>query len=101
MKNKKLKEAPESLQFAVYGGICGVIGLFSIVFLFFAVYECKPGLIDAVARSIVSITLALMSIHFGMRSKTREGIYIIILGISVIIIVSLLYIIGIIPCILS
>ena len=92
----------EDLQFAVYGGVCGIIGLISVLILFFAVLECKPAILDAVGRSIISLTMGILTIHFGYRAKEfKEGKTVMILGGVVLILVGLLYIIGIIPCAMS
>jgi len=92
----------EDLQFAVYGGVCGIIGLISILILFFAVLECKPAIPDAIGRSIISSALGILTIHFGNRAREfKEGKYVMILGGIILILVGLLYIIGIIPCAMS
>lgn len=97
-KNKKTGGDPETLEFAVYGGICGILGLLSIALLFIAVLECKPEILNVIGRSIISISLGLLSIHLGRKSKTKQGTLVILLGIGVLILVGLLYIFGIIPC---
>lgn len=92
----------EDLQFAVYGGVCGIIGLISILILFFAVLECKPAILDAIGRSIISSTIGILTIHFGYRAREfKEGKTVMVLGGVVLILVCLLYIIGIIPCAMS
>jgi hypothetical protein len=102
MVEKKNKiEGVETLQFAVYGGICGILGFLSIILLFIAVLECRPGIPNAIGRSIISTALAIMTMHFGRRSKTKQGISVIIFGIILLILVVLLYIFGIIPCAMS
>ena len=96
---KKIEEGSESLQFVVYGGICGVLGLLSIALLIIAVLECRPGIPNAIGRSIISIALAILTIHFGKRAKnTKQGVLVILLGIALLILVGLLYIFGIVPC---
>ena len=92
----------EDLQFAVYGGICGILGLVSLILLFIAVLECKPGIPNAIGRSLISLTLAILTIHFGYRARLfKEGKTVMLLGLSVLILIAILYIIGIIPCMLS
>jgi hypothetical protein len=86
------------LEYAVYGGICGLLGILSIIVLFFAVLECTPAVINAIIRRIISTSLALLTIHFGWKSQTKEGKSVITLGI-IIILVIITYIFGIIPCI--
>ena len=98
MKNKSKDKHIETLEFAVYGGICGILGLLSIILLFIAVLECRPGIPNAIGRSIISISLAIMTIHFGKKSPTKQGISIVIFGIILLILVIILYIFGIIPC---
>ena len=95
---RKKSSINETLEYAVYGGICGVLGLLSTLILFLAVLECKPAIINAIGRSIVSIGLALMTIHFGRKTKTKEGKSVILFGIVILIVVILCYIFGIIPC---
>jgi len=96
--NKKNNSSIETLEFAVYGGICGLLGLLSVVILFIAVLECRPAILNAIGRSIISISLSFLTIHFGRRSKTKEGKLVIILGIIVFVLVVVSYIFGIIPC---
>lgn len=96
--NKKNNSSIETLEFAVYGGICGLLGLLSVVILFIAVLECRPAVLNAIGRSIISISLSFLTIHFGRRSKTKEGKLVIILGIIVFVLVVVSYIFGIIPC---
>ena len=98
MKINEKNKYNETLEFAVYGGICGILGLLSIFFLFIAVLECKPAILNAIGRSIISTALAVMTIHFGRRSKTKQGFSLVLFGIILLILVVLLYIIGIIPC---
>jgi len=99
---EKKKKNTEDLQFAVYGGVCGIIGLLSLIILLFAVLECKPAVINAIFRSILSSSLGILSIHFGYRARMfKEGKTVMLLGASVIILVSIIYIIGIIPCMMS
>jgi hypothetical protein len=98
---KKIKDN-EDLQFAVYGGICGIIGLLSLIILFIAVYDCKPAILNAVGRSILSSALAVLTIHFGYRARMfKEGKTTILLGIILLILVGIVYIFGIIPCAMS
>jgi hypothetical protein len=63
-----------------------------------AVLECRPALLNAIGRSVVSISLSLLTIHFGRRSDTKQGKLVVILGILVMILVVLSYEFGIIPC---
>lgn len=99
VKIKRKIEGVETLQFAVYGGICAILGLLSLILLFIAVLECRPGIPNAIGRSIISIVLGLMAIHFGQRAKNhKQGIIVIFFGIVVLILVVILYIFGIIPC---
>jgi hypothetical protein len=96
------KKNIEDLQFAVYGGVCGVISLLSLIILFFAVLECKPAVSNAIGRSILSSALGILTIHFGYRARMfKEGKTIILLGIIILILVGILYIVGIIPCAMS
>lgn len=96
------KKNVEDLQFAVYGGICGILGLLSIIILFFAVLECKPAIPNAIGRSLISTAIGLLTIHFGYRARSfKEGKTVIILGIIILILIALLYGIGIIPCMMS
>lgn len=95
----KRESKGELLEYAVYGGICGLLGILSIIVLFFAVLECTPAVINAIIRSIISTSLALLTIHFGWKSQTKEGKSVITLGIIIIILVIITYIFGIIPCI--
>ena len=94
----KTTNAPETLQFAVYGGISGMLGLLSIILLFLTTLKCSSGVNNAVG---LSIALSILTIHFGLRAKTHEGKLVIILGIAVLILVGLIYAIGIIPCAFS
>ena len=99
--NEKKKDV-EDLQFAVYGGICGILGLLSIILLFIAVLECKPGIPNAIGRSLISLALAILTIHFGYRARLfKEGKTVMLMGFVVIILIALLYVIGIIPCLFS
>jgi hypothetical protein len=92
----------EKLQFAVYGGICGIIGLLSLIILFFSVLECKPAILNAILRSIISSALGILTIHLGYRSKEfKEGKIVIVLGMLIFIVIILLYIFGIVPCLSS
>ena len=101
-KKKEIYENPETLQFAVYGGICGILGLLSLIILFIAVLECKPAIPNAIGRSIISSALAILTIHFGYRAKEfKEGKTVMMLGGIILILVGILYIIGIIPCAIS
>jgi len=101
MKKEKTKNT-EDLQFAVYGGICWILGLLSLIILFIAVLECKPGIPNAIGRSIISSALAVLTIHFGYRAKDfKEGKTVMMLGGIILVLVSVLYIIGIIPCAMS
>lgn len=101
MLEKNSMKSPETLQFAVYGGITGMLGLLSLVLLFFSAFNCKAGLINAIGLSILSIVLSFMTITFGKRAKTYEGKLVIILGLVILIVVILLYVFGVIPCLLS
>ena len=98
METQKKNKYNETLEFAVYGGICGILGLLSIILLFIAVLECRPAIPNAIGRSIISTALAIMTIHFGRRSKTKQGISLVLFGIILLVLVVLLYIFGIIPC---
>jgi len=99
---EKKKKNIEDLQFAVYGGICGILGLLSLIILFVAVLECKPAVPSAIGRSLISSALGVLTIHFGYRTRMfKEGKTVMLLGLAVLILVSLLYIIGIIPCAMS
>jgi len=101
LKKDKSKNV-EDLQFAVYGGVCGILGLLSLIILFIAVLECKPAIPNAIGRSIISSALAILTIHFGYRAKEfKEGKTVMILGGLILVLVSILYIIGIIPCAMS
>jgi membrane protein DedA with SNARE-associated domain len=75
-----------------------LLGLLSVIILITAVLECRPALLNAIGRSIVSISLSLLTIHFGRRSDTKQEKLVVILGSIVLILVVLLYIFGIIPC---
>ena len=98
----KEKKNIEDLQFAVYGGVCGILGLLSLIILFVAVLECKPAIPSAIGRSLISLTLGVLTIHFGYRARMfKEGKTIMVLGLTVLILVVLLYILGIIPCAMS
>ncbi len=102
--NTKKKESKniEDLQFAVYGGACGILGLLSLIILFFAVLECKPAIPNAIGRSIISSALGVLTIHFGYRARMfKEGKSVMLLGCIVLILIGLLYLIGIIPCAMS
>jgi hypothetical protein len=102
VEKKKKSTNIEDLQFAVYGGVCGIIGLLSLVILFFAVLECKPAIPNAIGRSILSSALGFLTIHFGYRARMfKEGKTVILLGLVILILVGILYLIGIIPCALS
>lgn len=101
MKKEKTKNT-EDLQFAVYGGICWILGLLSLIILFIAVLECKPGIPNAIGRSIISSALGVLTIHFGYRAKDfKEGKTVMMLGGIILVLVCVLYIIGIIPCAMS
>ena len=92
----------ENLQFAIYGGICGILGLFSIIILFFAVLDCKSAIYNAIGRSLISLALGILTIHFGYRAREfKEGKTVMIFGAIILVLVGILYIIGIIPCIIS
>ncbi len=96
------KKNIEDLQFAVYGGVCGIIGLLSLTILFLAVLECKTAVPNAIGRSILSSTLGVLTMHFGYRARMfKEGKTIILLGFIVLILVGIIYIVGIIPCAMS
>jgi hypothetical protein len=98
MKKKETKNI-EDLQFVVYGGICGMLGLLSLIILFFAVLECKPAIPNAVGRSLISSALGVLTIHFGYRAREFEqGKTVILLGCAVLILVGILYVVGIVPC---
>ena len=100
--NKENAKNKEDLQFAVYGGICGILGLISLIILFIAVLECKPAILNAIGRSIISSALAILTIHFGYRAKDfKEGKSVIIFGGIILVLVVVLYIVGIIPCLSS
>ena len=101
MEENEPKKYPETLEFVVYGGICAILGFLSIIILFFTTVECKPAVLNAIGRSIVSFSLGILTIHFGRRSKAQEGKVVIIGGIIILILVGLTYIFGIIPCALS
>lgn len=101
MKKEKTKNT-EDLQFAVYGGICWILGLLSLIILFIAVLECKPAIPNAIGRSIISSALAVLTIHFGYRAKEfKEVKTVMMLGGIILVLVGVLYIIGIIPCAMS
>jgi len=96
------KKNIEELQFAVYGGVCGIIGLLSLFILFLAVLECRITIPNAIGRSILSSALGVLTVHFGYRARMfKEGKTIILLGFIVLILVVILYIVGIIPCTMS
>lgn len=96
---EKKKKNIEDLQFAVYGGVCGILGLLSLIILFLAVLECKPAIPNAIGRSIISSALGVLTIHFGYRARLyKEGKSVILLGFAILILVGILYIVGIIPC---
>ena len=96
------KKNVEDLQFAVYGGICGILGLLSLIILFLSVLDCKTGISNAIGRSLISLALSILTIHFGYRARLfKEGKITILLGFFLIILLIILYIIGIIPCMLS
>ena len=96
------KKNIEDLRFTVYGGVCGIIALLSLIILFIAVLECKPAVPYAIGRSILSLALGFLTIHFGYRARMfKEGKTIILLGIIVLILVGIIYIVGIIPCAMS
>ena len=98
MKKKETKNI-EDLQFVVYGGICGMLGLLSLIILFFAVLECKPAIPNAVGRSLISSTLGVLTIHFVYRTREfKQGKTVILLGCAVLILVGILYVVGIVPC---
>lgn len=101
MENDESKKYPETLEFVVYGGICAILGFLSIIILFFTAVECKPEVMNAIGRSVVSLSLGILTIHFGRRSNAREGKVVIIGGIVILILVGLTYIFGIIPCALK
>jgi len=96
------KKDVEDLQFAVYGGVCGILGLLSLIILFFAVLECRPAIPNAIGRSLISSALGIITIHFGYRARLfKESKTIILLGVVILILIALLYGIGIIPCMMS
>jgi len=96
------KKDIEDLQFAVYGGVCGIIGFLSLIILFFAVLECKPAIANAIGRSILSSALGVLTIHFGYRAREfKEGKTVMMFGGFLLVLVGILYIVGIIPCALS
>ena len=98
MKKKETKNI-EDLQFAVYGGICGMLGLLSLIILFLAILECKPAIPNAVGRSLISSTLGVLTIHFVYRTREfKQGKTVILLGCAVLILVGILYVVGIVPC---
>lgn len=99
---KEKSKNTEDLQFAVYGGICGILGLLSLIILFLAVLECKPAIPNAIGRSIISSALGLLTIHFGFRARLfKEGKTVMMFGGLILVLVGILYIIGIIPCAMS
>ena len=99
---EKKKKNIEDLQFAVYGGVCGLIGLLSLIILFIAVLECKPAIPNAIGRSIISSVLGVLTIHFGYRARMfKEGKTTILLGCIVLTLVGIVYIVVIIPCAMS
>ena len=68
------KKNIEDLQFAVYGGVCGILGLLSLIMLFLAVLECRPAITNAIGRSLISSALGVLTIHFGYRARMfKEG----------------------------
>jgi len=96
------KKNVEDLQFAVYGGVCGILGLLSLIILFIAVLECKPAIANAISRSILSSALGVLTIHFGYRARMfKEGKTVMLFGGFLLILVGILYIVGIIPCAMS
>jgi hypothetical protein len=97
---KKIKDSNvESIRFAVYGGICGLLGFLTTIFLFFSILDCTENIINAIGLSIVSISLAVLTVHFSRRSDTRQGKIVLALGIALVIIILLIYVFGIIQCI--
>ena len=86
----------ENLQFAVYGGICGVLGFLTIVLLFFANFDCKSDILFIIGTSIASSFLGVLSIFFGLKARRYiQGKSVIILGLIVVFIVWLFYYFGI------
>ena len=102
MNEDKKISGRETLQFAVYGGISGMIGLVSLLLLFFTAYRCQPeDITNAIINSIISISLGVLTINFGRKaSNNKQGISMIILGVIILIFVIIMYITEIIPCIL-
>jgi hypothetical protein len=99
---EKKKKNIEDLQFAIYGGVCGIIGLLSLIILSIAVLECKPAIPNAIVISILSSALGILTIHFGYRARMlKEGKIVMLLGFAALILIAILYIIGIIPCMIS
>jgi len=95
---KGIKEGNEKLQYAVYGGLCGILGILSVILLLISVLECRPAILNAIGRSIVSASLAIMAIHLGKKSDSKEGKSVIFLGLVILILVIISYIFGIMPC---
>ena len=83
----------ENLQFAVYGGICGVLGLVTILLLFLSGFDCKSDLVFMIGVSIICAILGFFSIFFGLKAKRHiQGKSVITLGIIVFILIVLIYI---------
>ena len=100
--NEGKKEDKETLEYAVYGGIIGILGVLSLMVLFIAVLECKPAIVNAIIRSIICAGLGVLTVHFGYRAKKfKQGQVVIILGVTLDVFVIILYIVGIIPCLMS
>jgi len=103
-KNKESTLGREPLEYAVYGGICGMLGVMVFIFLFIAVVleSCRPPIYLSVGRSLICIILSIMTLYFGYQARaTKQGITVILLGIAVLLLVGILYIVGIIPCVVS
>jgi len=83
----------ENLQFAVYGGICGVLGLVSIILLFLSGFDCKSDIFLMIGTSIICFILGCLAIFFGLKAKKHiQGKSVITLGVIVFILLALVYI---------
>ena len=82
----------ENLQYAVYGGICGVFGLLTLLFLFLSGYNCKSESAMMIGVSIISGLLGFLTFLFGFKAKKHiQGKGIIGLGVLDFILLILLY----------
>jgi len=82
----------ENLQYAVYGGICGVFGLLALLLLFFSGFNCKSDALLMIAVSFVCGILGFLAIFFGLKAKKHiQGKSIILLGILIFVLLVLLY----------